>query len=144
MAIDVVRLTDSNSACLGRLAPDVFDNPIDPVQLARFLADPRHVMVVALHEDAVVGMASGVEYFHPDKPPQMWINEVGVSPAYRRQGIGRRLTTALVDIAENRGCDYAWLGTTHDTEGAERCFGSVPGVEPAQHFILFEWNLRAR
>jgi aminoglycoside 6'-N-acetyltransferase I len=67
------QLTTANMACLDRLAPEVFDNVIDPVQLARFVGDPRHLMLVAIEDDLVVGMASTVEYFHPDKPPQMWI-----------------------------------------------------------------------
>ncbi|MGE0373252.1 MAG: GNAT family N-acetyltransferase [Gammaproteobacteria bacterium] len=95
-------LTTANMQCLDRLAPEVFDNAIDQVQLGRFLGDPRHVMLVAIEDGLVVGMASGVEYFHPDMPPQMWINEVVVSPACQRRGIGRALTTALVEVASLR------------------------------------------
>jgi predicted GNAT family acetyltransferase len=56
-------------------------------------------------------MASAVEYFHPDKPPQLWINEVGVALSHRKQGIGRQLVQKLVASAKDRGCIYAWLGT---------------------------------
>ena len=134
-------LTTANVQCLDRLAPEVFDNAIDPVQLARFLGDPRHLMLVAIEDGLVVGMASAVEYFHPDKPPQMWINEVGVSPAYQRRGIGRALTAALVEAARQRGCAYAWLGTDRDNTAAQACFRSVPDVEPPQTFLLYEWDL---
>jgi hypothetical protein len=65
------QLTTANMECLDRLAPEVFDNAIDPVQLPRFLGDPRHLMLVAIEGGLVVGKASAVEYFHPDKPPQM-------------------------------------------------------------------------
>ena len=134
-------LTTANMQCLDRLAPGGFANAIDPVQLARFIGDPRHVMLVAIEDGVVVGMASAVEYFHPDKPPQMWINEVGVSPAWQRHGIGRALIAALVEAARQRGCAYAWLGTDSDNTAAQACFRSVPDVEPPQPFLLYEWDL---
>ena len=55
-----------------------------------------HVDVPALDAGVIVGFASGVHYVHPDKPAELWINEVGVAPTHQRQGIGRRL------IAETR------------------------------------------
>lgn len=83
MVAEIIELNDGNSGFLDALAPDVFDHPVDPTQLKNFIGDPRHVMMLAVEDGLVVGMASAVEYFHPDKQPQLWINEVGVSPAYR-------------------------------------------------------------
>jgi ribosomal protein S18 acetylase RimI-like enzyme len=99
MAGTILILNKANAACIDQVTLDVFDNPVNSKHLADFLDDPRHIMVVALEDGLVVGMASGAEYFHPDKPPQLWINEVGVSPAYQRRGIGRRLMGALVEAA---------------------------------------------
>lgn len=138
---EIVRLTTANATVLDVIAPDVFDEPVQPNYLAAFLGDPRHVMFVAIEGGTVVGMASGVEYFHPDKPPQLWINEVGVSPAHQRKGIGRRLTQALVEEASRRNCVYAWLGTATDNTPAQKCFSSTPDVEPPQAFLLYEWDL---
>jgi len=70
----------------------------------------------------------------------LWINEVGVSPAYQRRGIGRALTAAIVEAGRQRGCAYAWLGTAQDNAAAQRCFGSVPDVEAPQPFLLYEWD----
>lgn len=135
------RLSSENSSLLSRIGPEVFDNPIDEVQLQAFLEDPRHVMFVATDNDTVVGMASAVEYFHPDKKPQLWINEVGVASSHRKQGIGRKLVEALLGHADARGCVFAWLGTDIDNEAAQACFGSVPGAEEPQAFLLYEWDL---
>lgn len=140
MVAEIIELNDGNSGFLDALAPDVFDHPVDPTQLKNFIGDPRHVMMLAVEDGLVVGMASAVEYFHPDKQPQLWINEVGVSPAYRRRGIGRRLTTALVDFAVQRGCSYAWLGTDLKNIAAQACFASVANVEWPQRFLLYEWD----
>ena len=89
MPARIVEIDATNASCLDAVAPDVFDNAVDAVQLNRFVGDPRHILVVAIDDGLVVGMATAVEYFHPDKAPQLWINEVGVSPAYR----GRRMRT---------------------------------------------------
>ena len=140
MTAQVLELNTASATCLDALAPDVFDNPIDPDQLRSFLDDPRHIMMIAMEDGIVVGMASAVEYFHPDKQPQLWINEIGVTPAKRRCGIGRRLTEALVACAESRGCSYAWVGTDIQNEAAQATFASVPDVECPQQFLLFEWD----
>ena len=144
MAVVVVRLSAENTTLLNRIADDVFDGPIDQQQLAAFVTDPRHLMMLAVEDDTVIGMASGVEYFHPDKPPQMWINEVGVASAHRRRGIGRALTASLVQEAKTRGCVYAWLGTDQDNEAGQACFGSVPGVDSPRPFLLFEWDFESQ
>ena len=99
-------------------------------------------MFVAVDESLVVGMASAVEYFHPDKQPQLWINEVGVALTHRRQGIGRRMVQALLEEAEQRGCVFAWLGTDIDNKPAQACFGSVADAEDPQTFFLYEWELQ--
>jgi hypothetical protein len=68
-----------DSSVLNCVAPDVFDNTIDPRWTAEYLADPRHHMAVAIIGEQVVGMASAVHYVHPDKAPELWVNEVGVA-----------------------------------------------------------------
>jgi DNA-binding MarR family transcriptional regulator len=94
-AIGIRILGPADAAMLDKVAPDVFDHAIDPALMAEFLADPRHHLAVALAGGQVVGMASAVHYVHPDKPPELWINEVGVAPPYQRRGIGRQLLEAL-------------------------------------------------
>jgi aminoglycoside 6'-N-acetyltransferase I len=143
MEVDYQELDTANAGLLGNLAPEVFDNAIDPAQLSAFIDDPRHIMVVALHDGTVIGMASGMEYFHPDKPPQLWINEVGVATSHRKQGVGRRLVAELITLAEERGCVYAWLGTDSHNAAGQACFGAVPGGEDPQPFVLYEWDLEA-
>jgi aminoglycoside 6'-N-acetyltransferase I len=141
MMAQIVRLGAETAGFLDRIAPDVFDNPIDQRQLAAFLADPRHVMVLAIADGQVVGMASAVECLHPDKLPQLFINEVGVSPEYRRRGIGRRLVLALMDLGRERGCEAAWVGTEADNLPARACYRSLPGASAPQAFELYDWDL---
>lgn len=133
-----VRVLNSNEAyILNNLAPDVFDNPIDPRWTAAFFADTRHHLAAALDEETVVGMASGVHYVHPDKPPELFINEVGVSDAYQGQGLGRRLMDTLLEHARTLGCVAAWTLTEQGNTAARRLYSAVGGEEDAcQIFVV--------
>lgn len=143
MTTDIVLLSQSNAALLDNIASDVFDNAVDPTSLAAFLADPRHVMTLAVHDGVVVGMASGFEYIHPDKRAEMFVNEVGIAPAYQRRGLGRKLIQAVLDDARARGCASAWVATATDNTPAQACFASIRGVAAPQPFVLYEWDLTA-
>ncbi len=137
-------MSHANADLLRHVAPDVFDNPIEAPELQKFLDDPRHIMMLAVDDNTVVGMASAFEYFHPDKKQQLFINEVGVAPTHRRRGIGRDLVAALLDEARTRGCVFAWLGTDVDNRPAQACFASVTGVASPEPFLLYEWDMSER
>ena len=136
--IAIQRLGPADASVLDRVAPGVFDNDIEPRWTAEFLADPRHHMVVALMDDQVVGMASAVHYVHPDKSPELWVNEVGVAPAYQNQGIGRRLLRALLAHGQTLGCRAAWLGTEEDNTPARRLYAAVGGQEEPMVYVTFQ------
>jgi ribosomal protein S18 acetylase RimI-like enzyme len=107
--ICLLRLGDE--AVLAAVADDVFDNPVDPVFAAAFLADPRHHIVVALDGPLVVGFVSAVDYIHPDKPAELWINETGVAPTHQGLGIAKRMLTAMLDHGRDLACQSAWVLT---------------------------------
>lgn len=144
MSIVIQQLGTDNANLLQTVDPDVFDHAIIPEQLQAFLEDPRHVLFVASDAEQVIGMASAFEYFHPDKQSQLFINEVGVARSHQNQGIGRKLVAALIGVAKNRGCVYAWLGTENNNVAAQACFGAVPGGSEPQPFLLYEWDLASR
>src|SRR5262249_531689 len=83
----IIRLLGPGDASmLDSVASGVFDNAIDRRWTAEFHSYPRHHLAVAIDEGRVVGMASPVPYVHPHKPPQLWINEVGVATPYQGRG----------------------------------------------------------
>jgi len=138
-AAEIVRLQRPEQ--LERIAADVFDGPVKQEFLTPFLTCPRHVMFLAIEQGLVVGMISGVEYFHPDKAPQLFINEVGVGLAYRRRGLGKSLSLAMIEEAEFRKCTYVWLGTEPDNISANKLYSSIPNGDPAEEFVLYGWDL---
>ncbi len=123
---------------LENVAPDVFDDAPRPELSREFLNDPRHHLAVALNEHGlVVGMASGVHYVHPDKEPQMFINEVGVSSAYEGQGLGKRLLAALLQRASELGCTEAWTATEPENARAQALYSRAGGVKDPTPFVMF-------
>lgn len=136
MSITIRLLGPDEAAVLDHVGPEVFDNPIDPRYTAEFFADPRHHLVVALDGGVVVGMASGLHYVHPDKAPELFINEVGVATTHRRQGIGRRLVETLVAHGRTLGCTGAWVGTELTNTAARRLYTTAGGRED-EPFVLY-------
>ena len=125
-------------AVLDDVAPNVFDGAVRPELAAEFLADPRHHLAIAVTDSGqVVGMASAVHYVHPDKVPQLFINEVGVSPVFHRQGIGKELMAALLERARELGCSEAWVATEPDNWAAHALYASSGGVKAAVPFVMF-------
>ena len=137
-AITIRMLNSNDFSVFDRVVPDVFDNKIDPRWANEFLNDPRHHMVVAIADEQVVGMASAVHYIHPDKPPELWINEVGVAPPYQRQGIAKQLLQALLAYGRSLGCREAWVGTDEDNTAARHLYASVGGKEKRIVYVTFE------
>ena len=141
MAI-IVRVLQSNEAhVLDRVADDVFDDDIDPRWCAEFFADARHHLVVAMDSDLVVGMASGVHYVHPDKAPELWINEVGVASTHHNQGIGRRLVSTLTEHGKTLGCHEAWVLTSPTNEPAKRMYVAA-GAVADEMSVMYTYRLR--
>ena len=116
--LQIVKLSAENVGLLDNIAPGVFDNDIRPDQRDAFIANQSHHMVLAHLSGLVVGMASGFIYFHPDKDPSMVVLEVGVGDDWLRRGIGTKLMENLLEIAEEGGCEEAWLGTETDNHPA--------------------------
>ena len=142
VSFEIRILRAGDEAFLNQVAPDVFDDPIQPRAAREFLADPWHHLVVAIKDGTVVGFASGVHYIHPDKPdPEFWINEVGVSADQRGRGIGKALMRAILGIAEDLGCREAWVLTDRDNEVAMRMYQSLGGEESPEGTVLFTYYL---
>jgi len=131
MPIETRILLSGDEPVLMNVAAEVFDNPIDPDLTKEFLADPRHHLAVAIDDGLVVAFASAVHYIHPDKPPQLWINEVAVAPTHRRRGLGKSVLQALFEVGRAHRCTEAWVLTDRLNIAAMALYSSVGGTEGA-------------
>ena len=134
-------LLPRDASVLDRVAPGVFDRPIDPRWTREFLGDQRHHLAVAIDATVVVGMASAVHYVHPDKPPELWINEVGVAASHRRTGLARSLLDALFAHGRALGCTQAWVLADESNVAARSLYASAGGRAAAEPAIMFEFPL---
>ena len=126
---------------LAKVAPGVFDYPVDDRLAQEVLTDPRHHLAVALDGDTVVGFASAVHYVHPDKPPELWVNEVSVAETHRRHGLAKALLRALFEAGRGLGCAHAWVLTDRENRAAMRLYASAGGI--GTEHMMFTFRLGA-
>ena len=139
MPIEIRVLGPDDGGVLANVASDVFDGPVETQWTSEFLNDERHHLVVALEDGCVVGMASAVHYVHPDKSPELWVNEVGVAEAYQGQGIGQKLLAALFAHGRKLGCTEAWVLTEETNTAGRRLYARAGGVESAA--LMYSFSL---
>ncbi len=141
MTLEYRMLGSGDGAVLDRVADDVFDNAIQPALAREFVDDERHHLTVAIDDGIVVGFASGVHYVHPDKPPELWINEVGVASTHLRRGLAQTLLRILLEAGRTLGCTQAWVLTDRDNTAAMRLYESVGGDPGTREHVMFEFRL---
>jgi ribosomal protein S18 acetylase RimI-like enzyme len=140
-AVLTMLLSAGDGSILGSVAEDVFDHPVRMDLVAEFLSDPRHHIAVALDGGIVVGMASAVHYIHPDKPAQLFINEVGVAPSHQRQGIASELIARLLAHGRVLGCTEAWVAADEDNAPARALYAHVGGQEEPVRAVIYTFPL---
>ena len=140
--LDIRLLGPEDMDVLSHVAPEVFDDPIVLPTAPDFLNDPRHRLVVAMDERVVVGFISAVIYVHPDKAkPELWINEVGVSPSHQGRGIGKMLLQRMLETSQQAGCSEAWVLTERTNDAAIGLYRSLHGIEEVPDPVMFTFKL---
>lgn len=142
MSIEIRRLLPGDDALFDRIAEEVFDEPVDASRLAAYLTAPGHLFIAALSDGTMVGQCAAVIHRHPDKPTELYIDEVGVSPAFRRQGVARRLVEAMFTLGRELGCEEAWVGTEPDNGAARGLYETLATpAAPAESFVMYVYKL---
>lgn len=134
-------VTSSNAGLLDCVDNDVFDHQVQPELLNAFLANSANLLVVAVIDGNVVGMASGIAYAHPDKPLQLFVKEVGVSPQFQRRGIGKELVKTLLQHGKQLGCQEAWMATETGNAAARGLYCGLGGKEDDEKAIVYTYAL---
>ena len=139
MKFSIRRMRGGEEPAFNRLAPDVFDEAVDAERLAAYLRAPGHLMLLAFEGDLVVGQCAAVLHLHPDKPVELYIDEVGTASTHRRQGIARLMLDAMFAWGRELGCTEAWLGTELDNVAARGLYdGRSPTEATEMMFYLFK------
>ena len=141
MKFNIKLATIEDLTAMQMVGSRLFDHEIKVHRAKEFFEDPRHHLVLAYHEDQVVGMASGFEYVHPDKDPILFINEVAVLEKFRNNGIGRKVVRFLFEHAKAIGCTEAWLATENSNIAARKSFVAAGGLEEEEPIVLINFEI---
>lgn len=124
------RITAQTAALLDRLAEDVFDYEIDPARVAAYVAAADHALYVAVRDGVVIGQARAVLHRQPDSGADIYIDNLGVAPEAKRQGVATALVDALVTWGKATApCRSVWVATELDN-------GEANGFYAAHGFTL--------
>jgi len=139
MDIIVRRMQPGDETRFQTIAPDVFDEPVDASRLNDYLREPGHLVVLAFEGDLVVGQCAGVVHRHPDKPTELYVDEVGTASTHLRRGIARLMMDELFAWGRELGCTEAWLGTETDNEPAKALYRQYrPREDETIQYFLFD------
>lgn len=140
MTTEIRRLGPGDAAAFDRVAEGVFDHAIDPACLAAYLATPGHFFIAAFADGVMIAQLAAVLHRHPDlRPTELYIDELGVAPAFQRQGIAARLLETAFALGRELGCSEAWLGTEPDNLPAQMLYQRRS--QPAEPFTMYVFRL---
>ena len=90
----------------------------------------------------VVGQCAAVIHRHPDKATELYIDEVGVSPAFQRRGIARQMIERMVALGKTKGCEEVWVGTERDNAAARGLYEALDlRGDEAENFVMYVYYL---
>lgn len=138
--VDIFLAEPHHAALFDTVHEDVFDGPVIPEHLASFLADPKQHIIVAIDAGQMCGICSGMHHHHPDKAPDMWINELSVATPWRRRGIATQMIGALRDLGAALGCREVWV-VADPTDMAEGFYTSLGWSREGERLAMFSTTL---
>lgn len=125
MPVEIVQLTESNTELLNQLDADIFDESIKAERLAAVVKESNHILLVAVLDELVIGQVLAMIHKHPDKPTELYIDDLAVSESVQRRGIATRLLEKLFILGQEMGCEEVWVATEPENEPAKKFYGSL-------------------
>jgi ribosomal protein S18 acetylase RimI-like enzyme len=94
-------------------------------QLARVVAEPGSVLLVARTDAGQIIGTTTVALFDTPTGRRAWIEDVVVDGSARGQGVGEALTREAVRVADESGADHVDLTSASYREAANRLYPRV-------------------
>ncbi|OIV39383.1 GNAT family N-acetyltransferase [Mangrovactinospora gilvigrisea] len=96
--------------------------------MVRAFADtPSALAFVAAHDTEVLGWCWGHHLTRPDSSSMLYVHQLDVADAHRRQGIGRDLLRALMETGAKAGATKMFLTTNEANTAARSLYESLGG-----------------
>lgn len=141
MDIEYKLADTSDLSAMIEAGDNLFDYPIKKKRAIEFLEDSRHHLFLAYDDLKLVGMVSALDYVHPDKDPNLFINEASVLEAYQNQGIGQELVKHMVKYGQDvLGCNEAWVATMQSNIQAQKAYVAAGGITEPEAVVMIEYS----
>jgi ribosomal protein S18 acetylase RimI-like enzyme len=135
-------LTPAMVEAVHRLVPQLSRSSPPPTEaeLGEIVASPATDLFLALADDGTIVGVSTLATFRIPTGLRAWIEDVVVDEAARGIGIGRTLTQAMLDRAQDLGCVTVDLTSRPSREAANRLYAKM-GFVPRETNI-YRYDLR--
>ena len=132
----IAALLEEMDRFYGATEPEPFDQRVRQINEAIFAGPPAAYALLAWDGSKLAGIAA-YSYLWPavGLTRSLYLKELYVSDAYRRQGVGRLLMDALFEAASKHGCSRVEWTTDTDNSGAQAFYEDL-GV-PVQSSKIF-------
>lgn len=127
---------------LQNVAADVFDHPIDPVRAEQFLSDRRNILIVAVAGNLIIGQITAVVHQHVDSPPDLYIDNLGVTPTRQRRGVATQLIALAIEAGRELGAEASWVAVDVDNSVAHEVYRQSGAT--GMPIIMFSYAARTR
>lgn len=119
-------------------AAHLFDNGLQWRRLEDYVGSPKYVLLGAYQEDGTaVGFLAGVEVHHCDAPPEMYICEFKIAPAFT--WLGPQMLVAMQEQAAKRACRRLWTVAARDDQLAMEAYKTA-GARLQPQAALLSWD----
>jgi len=138
---DLVKLTQDLNQAAWDKANDI--KGYDEKYVREFIEKNDNVLLVAYVDGDVAGVCLASKNYAPYKDNESWlyIDEVDVSSAFRRRGIGTAMMRKLFEIGREMGLKEAWLGTEPDNTAANALYTSL-GPSEIEKSVGYTYKLK--
>ena len=99
------------------------------------LAVPEQVVFVAAKENQLIGYAWAHKEEEESIPWDSELISMHILPDYKRQGIGRKLFTAVASQLKEQGCKSVYLWVLEDNSPSRRFYEALGGELSGTHQI---------
>lgn len=103
--------------------------------LLKLLSSGQFIALVAVHNERVVGALTAYEIVkYEQERSELYIYDLAVSPACRRQGIATALISRLLDIGDGRGVSSIYVQADAQDEPAVALYARLGSRSDVLHF----------
>lgn len=100
-----------------------------------------HVLVAVQNEEVIGGLTAYELNMYKEETREIFLYEIGVEPAHRKQGIATRLIDYLIDICKHKGIAEMYVGAMAWNEPAVRLYSATGGNREDVAWFIYNTSM---